>query len=642
MMQSLLDQNPETLTTPQLVMVIAKLNGHYRTGKPLISDQSFDQHYLAELKRRSPSHPYLSMVQPEPIIIASGVASKGRIIHPRKMLSTNKAYELHEVQHWLSKCLDAARSRGIDPDSLLFKATPKLDGIACRAQNVPDFMAVSRGDGLAGNDLTAVFERGVTYIGNVDNDRTDVVGELIMPQCYFDDNNLSDHFEHPRNLIAGLASADSPNPHALQAHKDGGVHFVIFDDIKAPVYTAKSLIDDFEQIEQKVLAAGMLPYRYPLDGIVLEVADNNLLNEMGNNGHFWHGQLAKKTIGETADVTVTGIRWQIGRSGRVSPVVELEPTRLSGCTITNVTAHHARNVLTQGLGVGAVVRLVRSGMIIPKILSTSKPVEAVLPDACPCCSEVLVWSGDFLCCPNNAGCSAQAGSQLIHFSKSIMMDLIGEKTANKLVDAGVNSIPALLNLDADILREIGFGVGQSANIIAEIQRVKSEPIQDYLVLAGLGISKLGRGAGEKLLAVHHFNQLQGLTVGDLIKIDGFAEKSAKKIIQQLHDKGDVLAFLQSFGFNMLHSSASVATALPLPEDSPLAGLKLVFSGKMIQGNRDEMKRVAKAHGAKVQSAVGKNTDFLICGEKVGAVKMNAARDSGVQVLSEDQYFQKFF
>ena len=189
------------------------------------------------------------------------------------------------------------------------------------------------------------------------------------------------------------------------------------------------------------------------------------------------------------------------------------------------------------------------------------------------------------------------------------------------------------------LQDMGFGAGQSRNITTEIQRLRTEPLADNLLLGSIGIHSLGRGASEKVLKKHRIDTVLSLTAEDLLAIEGFAQLSATGITKGLQDNSELINFLLDFGFNLQHSSdiqpASVSKAT-------MEGIKVVFTGKMQRGSRDEMKSDAKSRGATVQSSVSKATDYLICGEKVGQSKTSKAEALGVRVLSEDQYLSMFF
>ena len=481
-MQSLLSQNPENLTTAQLVYIIAFLNSNYRQGTPVVNDDEFDNLYLAELEKRNPQHPYLQTVQPEQESVIVTIGAKGRIAHSTPMLSTQKGYNTHDIEKWVKRCFQAAKERGIDPNSLKFRATPKLDGIACRIQRTGStFLAVTRGDSRFGNDISHLFNAGVQIIG--DTSRQSAVGELVMSNNYFEQKGLAQHFAHPRNFIAGIASADNLNKHAQAALEEGGVHFVIYDDLKAPNYSGEQLIQGLSEIEQNTLSNN----EYPTDGVVIQVDNAQLFKYMGHTTHHWNAQIAKKSEGATAIVKVIGVTWQVGRTGRVSPVVNIEPTQLSGCEISNVTAHHAGYLKNNGIGRGAELVITRSGEVIPTISRVKVSATPEIPQICPCCSSQLECKNDFLICPNADTCTAQAATALQYFAKTVKMDLIGLKTSDRLANNGITSIPALLTVQEDALIAMGFGAGQAKNIRNEIDRLKAEPLADNLLLASIGI-----------------------------------------------------------------------------------------------------------------------------------------------------------
>ncbi|MBW8191340.1 hypothetical protein K0504_09850 [Neiella marina] len=626
-MQNLLNQPVEALNDAQLIQLLAFLNTQYRSGSPQVSDSAFDSIYINELTRRDPNHPFLKSVQPAPL-----TTSKGRIAHPagQEMLSTLKAYTADEISAYVDRCAKAASQLGICQSQLRFRITPKLDGIAVRL-NAAKAQYVTRGDGSFGSDISCLIQQGVVTQGSR---HADACGELVMAKDYFEHSGLSKVFEHPRNFIAGMATADTLTDYHRQALADGGVHLVIYRDMDAVEVNAQTLMTDLNNLEQQVLTST----NFPVDGVVIEVTEqfSDVKQLLGKSSHHHHWQVAKKQLSETADVEVLGVDYQVGRSGRLTPVVRVSDTKLSGATIKNVTAHHAGYVRDNGIGEGAIITITRSGLVIPKIVSIVSRAEPELIDCCPECHAPVMWNADLLYCTGSS-CSAQAASRIIHFSKIVQMDLIGPKSAQRLVDAGVSSIPEFLSLSSAALIDAGFGAGQAKNILAEIERVRVEPLRDNLLLASVGISSLGRGSAKKLLMQHRISDILTVDAADIEMIDGFGISTAASIAVALQDNREVIEFLLAFGFNVVHTQDSQPVT-----GGALAGKSVVFTGTMSSGSRGDMKQQALALGAKaVQSSVSSKTDLLIIGANVGQVKLQKASDLGVEIITEESYLQRF-
>lgn len=383
----------------------------------------------------------------------------------------------------------------------------------------------------------------------------------------------------------------------------------------------------FDEIEADIIAA--CPYR--TDGVILQVDDETLFRSMGHGSRSHYGQMAKKIAGEPVEAEITGVSWQIGRSGRYTPVINIVPTEMSGAIVSNLTGHHAGNVIKHGMGVGAVALCLRSGEVIPFVQSVLKPSDnLVIPTHCHCCQTELEWQGDFLNCQNDA-CEGRVASQLEYMAKMLGIDLIGGKAAEKLAQAGYDCIGFLSITDA-ALQAAGFGAGQAANIIAEINRVKAAPIEDFKVLASVGIHTLGRRASKQLLSEYPLDALlSGVSAEKISALSGFADAKAGYITAGIEKNRELLTFLVQW------FDAIAPSKLEIAHDAPLVGLNIVFTGTLTSGSRNELERNAEALGAKVQSTVNKKTNYLVTGMNTGASKTTKAVALGVKVISEEEY-----
>lgn len=306
---------------------------------------------------------------------------------------------------------------------------------------------------------------------------------------------------------------------------------------------------------------------------------------------------------------------------------------MSGATVSNLTGHHAGNVIKHGMGVGAVALCLRSGEVIPFIQSILKPSDnVVIPTHCHCCETELVWAGDFLSCPNDA-CEGRVASQLEYLTKMLGIDLIGGKAAEKLAQAGIDCVGFLSITDSE-LQAAGFGAGQAANIIAEINRVKAAPIEDFKVLASVGIHTLGRRASKSLLSEYPLGVLlSGISAEQVSALPGFADAKAGFITEGIEKNHALISFLAQFFEQITPSKLVIA------DNAPLKGLNVVFTGTLSSGSRNEIERNAELLGAKVQSTVNGKTSYLVCGANVGASKTNKAASLGVKVITEAEYLQ---
>lgn len=600
----------------ELIEQVEFLNKQYRSGAPVVSDSHFDA-IFAELERRLPKHPLVAGVQ------TALFDAKGRIKHPFPMLSTEKSYSADEIKSWLEK-VAAFTGEMLDTGKTLIRISPKFDGCAARFDANSEYNLVTRGDGQYGNDFSKLIEHGLVFKGDAE------IGEVICDEIYYQNVLKPQGVAHPRNFVAGLISADTLSDIGLKALKDGAVHYVSYRGwYQNLVLPLCEVLACFDEIEADIIAA--CPYR--TDGVILQVDDEALFRSMGHGSRSHYGQLAKKIAGEPVEAEITGVSWQIGRSGRYTPVINIVPTEMAGAMVTNVTAHHAGNIKAQGIGAGAIGLFLRSGEVIPFHAKTLKPSDnVVIPTHCHCCKAELEWQGDFLNCQNDA-CEGRVASQLEYMAKMLGIDLIGGKAAEKLAQAGYDCM-GFMSITDDKLQAAGFGAGQAANIIAEINRVKAAPIEDFKVLASVGIHTLGRRASKQLLSEYPLDVLlSGVSSEQISALSGFADAKAGYITAGIEKNRVLIAFLVGFFEQITPSKLVIA------DNAPLKGLNVVFTGTLASGSRNDMERNAEQLGAKVQSTVNGKTNFLICGANVGSSKTNKAAALGVKVITESEYLE---
>jgi len=601
----------------KLVSALEKYNQAYRAGEPLISDHQYDE-LVERLRAVDPGHPFLHRVEPEMF------STRREIRHPVPMLSTEKAYTKEALARFVARVEKAAAEIGLT--AIRFRVTVKLDGLAGRDDGD---IFVSRGNGEVGYEISSAFEKGIVPDGG----RGRGLGEIVMLKSYFE-AHMQGEFEHPRNLVVGIITSDRLNEHAQKALADKAVHFVPYMNLPAWEGSGVDLVGDLDTIRADLLAG----CDYPLDGLVAEVVDDRLKDHMGATSHHYRWQIAIKTKGATAETTVEKLTWQVGRTGNVTPVMAVASTNLSGATIRRVTAHNAGLVRKQRIGPGAEIEIIRSGEVIPKLERVVTPaVEVALPERCPSCRTRLEWQNDFLRCPNSSLCRCQVIQGIVYWFRTLgTADWFGLKTVEKLVDGGYDGLERIYAMTADEFARLGFGPVQSVNLADAVITSRSKAVEDWRLLAAFGIPDLGKGDSRKLLGYFRLESLPELTSEDIVQIHGFGDITSRSITAGLKTVQATFRHILDLNFNLIRTPLAAEKE---KIDSPIKDKGVVFTGKMRQGTRTQMQTRARALGAKVQTAVSGKTDYLVCGENVGAAKLAKAAKAGAQVISEDEYFQ---
>lgn len=604
--------SPEDLT---LILQIA--NATYRAGVPVMSDVKYDSIYVRELETQDPDSDFLESVEPEPVIESKTVAL------PVRMLSTEKAYSFKEIERWVSRLIKAANEIDLDLAELYIRVTPKLDGYAAFDDGEKLY---TRGDGFRGQDISRAFKRGLKIAKG--GKRGSGAGEIVIKKSYFEEK-LSGYFENARNIQASIISEKKVDERIQEAIEDEACVFYPFELLENWVGHYEEFLEKFDEILKQIWNS----VDYEVDGIIAEATNDSLKDYMGatRKNHRW--QIAYKINAEIAEVTVKEVVPQTSRTGKLTPVALLEPTKLSGATISRATVHHYGMVKSKGVGKGAVVELVRSGLVIPKIESVLIKTEPDIPSNCPSCHSHVVWDGDNLFCPNTTDCPAQAENTMIHFFKTLRnVDGFGPKVVEKIYQSGVKSIHDIYGLDVSKFVEMGFGEKTSENLVEQLMASRNLEIDDWRFLAAFGVPRLGEGNCEKLLEHHNITEIFNLTVDDMVGIDGFAELSATTIFEGLKSIEKEFHSVYGLGFNLKATKSSDSKS-----SLPLDGELIVFTGSMEHGKRQDMEAEAKRLGAKIGKSVTSKTTLLVTGKSVGEKKISDATDKGVRVLSESEY-----
>ena len=609
------------LTDDDLLEFCQIANQRYRDGNPIISDEDYDFVFNPELSKRLPDHSFLQKIEAE-----NEGFSEEKIKLPQKMLSTDKAYSWEEINKWLDRVSKFSSEIDYPLADIQIKGTAKLDGFAGYDDGSKLY---TRGDGNKGSDISRVFARGLGIFNN--SERGQGPGEIVVKRSYFE-KHLSNNFEYPRNFQASLIKEKELDSLAIEAISNKAALFVPFTQLPQWLGSIEEFSNQFLDIVGQ-LESGV---DFDIDGVVFEIVNPELKDYMGSNRKFHRWQIAFKENKEKAQVKVISVTAQVGRTGKITPVAELEPTQLSGATIYRASGHHYGLVKEQGLGAGSVIELTRSGLVIPKINKVLKTAEVDIPSNCPSCGYKLSWDSDFLMCFNHEKCPEQIMGKIIYFFRILANnDGFGQATIQKLYAEGIRQVSDIYLLNEDKLMSMGFGEKTSNNLINQLIRSRKESIEDWRFLAAFGVQRLGMGNCENLLRNYSVEKIFDLSIKDISNINGFAEITAELIFDGLTLIKPQYEVLISGGFKLEHTLLNTELN---QSNSPFNSKTIVFTGTMSE-SRAKLQKQAKAFGANVGKSVSSKTDFLIIGENVGQSKIKDAKSHQVDLLTEAEYLK---
>lgn len=627
----------------ELAQAVLQHKRAYYAGKPLISDAAYDA-LEEELRGASPHHPVLEVVGSGDLG-EDAAAVNTRVEHDVPMLSLNKTYDLEELRRWQGERVVMGTLK-VDGNSLsLIYRKGRLE------------LAKTRGNGRVGEDVTAKVRWVSEALPQLKKPLdVEIRGELYCVESKF--LHLSDEMvglglerpTNPRNIVAGLLGRKS---HFELARYFGFFAFEVVGPLSLGLKTESEKFDwlgelGFSLPMPERLASTTETERYlervrvmleedelGLDGAVFSYDDLHVHDELGVTAHHPRYKISFKWPGQTATTSVRHIAWATSRLGIVTPVAVVEPVYLSGAQITNVTLHNAAHVRSYNLKSGDKIEIIRSGEVIPKFLSVVESVsgEYQWPKKCGDCHELLVADDVRLKCPNTTGCPAQKLGTILNWIRAAEIDDLSEKRLLPLLEQDlVKAAGDLYRLkEHDFLVIPSTKEKMAAKLYKNIQQSRNLSLPRFL--NGLGIEGAGLTTWEKL--IEHFASLKGIsaaTVEQIQSIEGFAEKSARQIVDGLLARRDMIADLLSAGVKptepVLHTHDGK------DGDGPLAGRQIVITGALSKP-RNEVEELIKAAGGKLGSAVSKNTYAVVTEDPSGASsKLKKARELGVQLWSE--------
>ncbi len=642
---------------------------------PVISDADYDALFreLLELEARFPDEVPAS--SPTRRVGADPAEGFETAPHRVPMLSLDNTYDPDELRAFDERVRRALEREASDVDALAYHAELKIDGVAVSLlyRRGELARALTRGNGVEGeivtdnvrtiHDLPLVLEEdGVPASLDVE-----VRGEVYMPRSRFDALNAEREagglalYMNPRNTTAGslkLLDSRAVARRRLRAFVYGVVEpdrLGVADQnaslerlagLGFPINPHRIVAPSIEEV--LAFADDMNERRrtfdYDLDGIVVKVNAHAHHDILGTTARAPRWAIAYKFETEEAITRVEAITMQLGRTGAVTPVANLEPVTLGGTVVKRATLHNMDEVARLDVRVGDTVVVVKGGEIIPKVLRVlvdrrrGRPRRFVPPAECPVCATSLVSADDevALRCPNRA-CPEQVRRRLEHFAARGAMDVegLGVKLIDQLVEKGWVREPSdLYDLTADRLAELErMGAKSAENVVAALDASRSRPLGSLIF--ALGIRHVGVTAARTL--ARRFGSLDALMEADvetLTDVDEIGEVMARSIRDFLDDpiNREQLERLTRAGLRVAETRPDPSTTGP----TPLDGLVFVITGTLPGISRDEMKERIESLGGKVTGSVSKKTDYLLAGEKAGS-KLTKAESLGVAILDLDGF-----
>lgn len=644
---------------------------YYVLDSPMITDAEYDKLFTALVALEDKFPELKTTDSPTQQIGGEPREELGLIRHPIPMVSLKTVYEEPVVLAFDESCREELRRPIVE-----YIAEPKFDGLGVELTYEDGALteASTRGDGETGEDVTAnirtIKEVPLVLLSFQDEappDRLIVRGEVYLSLPSFKELNRTREeegestFANPRNAAAGsLRQLDSSVTagRSLQiflytlveaANREFETQWEVLQTLSkwglktntARVRVCHGIEEALAYHTEMETIRDELPYE--IDGVVIKV--NNLADQerLGMRTRDPKWAIAYKFKPRSETTKLRGITVQVGRTGRLTPVAELEPVNIGGVEVSRATLHNFSEVLRKDLRIGDTVVVERAGDVIPQIVRAveskrdGKEKPFIVPNKCPVCNGSISISIDMktaVCM--NIDCPAQLRRRISHFVSRGGMDIegLGYRRIDQLIDAGlVDSIQSLYSLTAEKLNELErFGDRSSESLIEEIRKSKQQPL--HRLLFALGIPQVGSETAKVLADTYgSIERLQNATVEELQRINTIGPEIAKSITEFFADgrvQRSITAF-EKIGLRLSEEEWPMTTS-----EGKLSGLTFVFTGTLVKWTRDQAARIVESMGGKVSSSLSKKTDYLVVGNEAGS-KLGKAAALGVKTLSESEF-----
>uniref|UniRef100_UPI0040263F56 NAD-dependent DNA ligase LigA n=1 Tax=Prevotella sp. TaxID=59823 RepID=UPI0040263F56 len=641
---------------------------YYVLNQPDISDQEFDflMHELQDLEAR---HPELYDANSPTLRVGSDLNQNfTQVAHKYPMLSLANTYNEQDVADWY----DSVR-RGLDGEDFEVCCEMKYDGLSISLTYVDGKLVrgVTRGDGVHGDDVTANVRtiRCIPLVLKEDSGypyEFEIRGEILMPWKVFERLNAEREaseeplFANPRNAASGTLK--SQNSRLVASRQlDSYLYYLLGDTLPSDghyenLQTAASWGFKISQGMKKVKTLQEI-YDYinywdterknlpvATDGIVLKVNSLRQQRSLGYTAKSPRWAIAYKFKAERACTRLNEVSYQVGRTGAVTPVANMDAVQLAGTVVKRATLNNEDFIRNFDLHIGDYVYVEKGGEIIPKIVGVdidrrpedAQPVKFI--DKCPECGTPLVrYEGEAAhYCPNDTGCPPQIKGRIEHFiaRRAMNIDSLGPETVDEYYRRGlVHNIADLYTIKVQDINGSGNRERSARKIVDGIAASKQVPFER--VVFALGIRFVGETSA-RLLARHFktMDALQNASMQQLMEVEGVGEVIAKSVIAYFHNpvNQDIVERLRSYGLQMQLSEEQITGA-----SNKLAGKSIVISGVFAKHSRDEYKALIEQHGGKNVGSISGKTSFILAGDNMGPSKLQKAEKLGIPLVNEDDF-----
>lgn len=640
---------------------------YYVLDNPSISDTEFDQ-LMNELKELEAANPKL-VTADSPTQRVGGKPREGfvKVAHSAPMLSLDNTYNEEELRGWERRVHELSGRKDID-----YVCELKLDGmsLALVYEDGRLVRGVTRGDGSVGEDVTLNVRTVHSIPLAIDKDKLkkagipadfETRGELLMPTAAFKKLNEAREqaglatFANPRNFTAGTVRQLDANitaqrrldffPYILLS--SGRTYFDRHSKTLSALETTgfkvnphHKLVHSMEEvwkfIQQWEEKRDSLPYE--IDGIVVKVDRTGLQDELGFTGKAPRWAIAYKYAARAGITKIEGIRVQVGRTGKLTPVAELAPVSIGGTTVRNATLHNMDEIERLGVKIGDWVQVERGGDVIPKVAKVIEDKDHprghgtfTMPEKCPVCGTKVVRTEgevDYRCV--NANCPAKLMGTILHFaSRGVMnIDGMGEALVTQLIEKGlVKNVADIYDLTMkDLVSLDRFAEKSAQNIIDEIENSKKLPLER--VIYGLGVRMVGERTAQFL--AEHFGSMDALANAGVEELQAVNEVGPK-IAESIAEFFSIAANRKLV--ERLGAAGLVFKGAKKERGTKLAGKTFVLTGTLAHLSRDEAKKLIEDAGGRVAGSVSKKTDYVVAGTDAGS-KLDKAKELGVAVIDE--------
>ena len=643
---------------------------YYVLNAPTIDDRTFDEmmHELQGLEETFPQ--YFDPNSPTQRVGNDINRSFSQVEHRYPMLSLSNTYSIEEV----SAFYERVRS-GLMGEDFELVGELKYDGtsISLIYEGGRLVRAVTRGDGTRGDDVTenvkTIRSIPLQLRGNDYPDSFEIRGEILMPWAVFDALNKEREeqeeplFANPRNAAAGTLKSQNSAVVAARG-LDAYLYYLLGENLPADTHyenlqyarswgfkvsDAVRKLHFVEEVKEYINYWDMERKNLPVatDGMVFKVNSLRQQKNLGYTAKSPRWAIAYKFQAEKALTRLNSVSYQVGRTGTVTPVANLDPVLLSGTIVKRATLHNEDIINALDLHIGDMVFVEKGGEIIPKITAVDTSARLLIGEkvrfirACPECGTPLkrIEGEAAWFCPNEKGCPPQIKGRIEHYisRKAMNIEGLGSETIGQFYSLGlVRDASDLYTLQPDVIAGLErMGERSAQNIVDAVKQSCSVPFER--VLFALGIRYVGETVAKKLaLALHSIDRIIEATTEDLIRIGDIGVRIAQSVVAYFSDE-DNLRFverLRQYGVQMQITEERLSE-----RTDKLSGATIVISGTFTHHSRDEYKALIEQHGGMNTGSVSGKTTYILAGENMGPAKLEKARKLGVRILSEEEFLE---